>query len=44
MVSSLAVWPSGAIAMIGRNEQCPCESGLKYKHYHGIRSSQLGNA
>ncbi|MDJ0953521.1 MAG: SEC-C metal-binding domain-containing protein [Acidimicrobiia bacterium] len=21
---------------VGRNERCPCESGLKYKHCHGL--------
>jgi uncharacterized protein YecA (UPF0149 family) len=21
---------------VGRNEQCPCQSGLKYKHCHGL--------
>ena len=26
---------SAARAKIGRNERCPCRSGLKYKHCHG---------
>ncbi len=21
---------------VGRNERCPCGSGLKYKHCHGL--------
>ena len=24
---------------VGRNERCPCGSGLKYKHCHGLRSA-----
>ena len=27
---------STARAKIGRNERCPCRSGLKYKHCHGL--------
>lgn len=25
-------------AKVGRNERCPCGSGLKYKHCHGLRT------
>ncbi len=27
--------PTGAVTKVGRNERCPCGSGLKYKHCHG---------
>ncbi len=36
--------PIRAVTKVGRNERCPCGSGLKYKHCHGLpghRSSQL---
>lgn len=25
-----------AVNRVGRNERCPCNSGLKYKHCHGL--------
>ena len=28
--------PVEAAAKVGRNERCPCGSGLKYKHCHGL--------
>ena len=28
--------PAGARTKTGRNERCPCGSGLKYKHCHGL--------
>ena len=28
--------PVRAVAKVGRNERCPCGSGLKYKHCHGL--------
>lgn len=28
--------PVEAGAKVGRNERCPCGSGLKYKHCHGL--------
>jgi len=28
--------PIRAVAKVGRNERCPCGSGLKYKHCHGL--------
>ena len=28
--------PGRAVAKVGRNERCPCGSGLKYKHCHGL--------
>ncbi len=34
-MSKLAPRHSTARAKIGRNERCPCGSGLKYKHCHG---------
>jgi uncharacterized protein YecA (UPF0149 family) len=30
--------PPGIGAKTGRNERCPCGSGLKYKHCHGLPS------
>jgi hypothetical protein len=32
----LAGQPSGSRAKTGRNERCPCGSGFKYKHCHGL--------
>jgi hypothetical protein len=28
--------PVRAVRKVGRNERCPCGSGLKYKHCHGL--------
>jgi uncharacterized protein YecA (UPF0149 family) len=28
--------PVRAVTKVGRNERCPCGSGLKYKHCHGL--------
>ncbi len=28
--------PVRAVAKVGRNERCPCGSGRKYKHCHGL--------
>jgi hypothetical protein len=28
--------PVHAVTKVGRNERCPCGSGLKYKHCHGL--------
>lgn len=35
MFSKLAARPTRADAKVGRNERCPCRSGLKYKRCHG---------
>lgn len=35
-VARLATRPRATSAKIGRNERCPCGSGLKYKHCHGL--------
>ena len=32
--------PAGARTKTGRNERCPCGSGLKYKHCHGLPGRQ----
>ena len=37
-LSKLASHHSTGRAKIGRNERCPCGSGLKYKHCHGLAS------
>ncbi|MGH8926182.1 MAG: SEC-C metal-binding domain-containing protein [Acidimicrobiia bacterium] len=36
--------PREASTRVGRNERCPCGSGLKYKHCHGPASCQPGSA
>jgi len=36
LVSKLPSGDSTGRAKIGRNERCPCGSGLKYKHCHGL--------
>ncbi|MEX0865400.1 MAG: SEC-C metal-binding domain-containing protein [Acidimicrobiia bacterium] len=28
--------PVGSVPRVGRNEPCPCRSGLKYKRCHGL--------
>ena len=44
--AKLSARPEVAWAKVGRNEPCPCGSGLKYKHCHGrpsrIRASSPG--
>lgn len=35
-VAKLAARSQAASSKIGRNERCPCGSGLKYKHCHGL--------
>ena len=32
--------PARAGTKVGRNERCPCGSGLKYKHCHGLTGAQ----
>jgi hypothetical protein len=39
-MSKLTSRQSTARAKIGRNERCPCGSGLKYKHCHGLAGRQ----
>ena len=39
--SKLASRHSTARTKIGRNERCPCGSGLKYKHCHGMTGNRL---
>ncbi len=36
LVSKVVSRPSVARVKIGRNERCPCGSGLKYKRCHGL--------
>ncbi|NOY56436.1 MAG: hypothetical protein GXP34_10680 [Actinobacteria bacterium] len=35
MTAKLAARPAADRTKVGRNERCPCGSGLKYKHCHG---------
>lgn len=35
LASKLVARPKEASMKVGRNERCPCGSGLKYKHCHG---------
>lgn len=44
MTSKLAYRPTEATSKVGRNERCPCGSGLKYKHCHGLAGRQPGSA
>jgi len=39
-VSKLTSPHSTGRAKIGRNERCPCGSGRKYKHCHGLAGRQ----
>ncbi len=34
--SKLFAGPENTLAKVGRNDRCPCGSGLKYKHCHGL--------
>lgn len=36
LISRLSARSSQAPTKVGRNERCPCGSGLKYKHCHGL--------
>lgn len=36
LASRFGLRPSVAKPKVGRNEGCPCGSGLKYKHCHGL--------
>jgi hypothetical protein len=36
VVSSLPLRPVESSRKVGRNERCPCQSGLKYKYCHGL--------
>ena len=40
LVSKLPSGDSTVRAKIGRNERCPCGSGRKYKHCHGVPGSR----
>ena len=33
---NMSAQPRAAPTKVGRNERCPCGSGLKYKHCHGL--------
>jgi uncharacterized protein YecA (UPF0149 family) len=35
VANGLAARPAEPQGKMGRNEPCPCESGLKYKYCHG---------
>ena len=41
-VSKIASLHSTGGSKIGRNERCPCESGLKYKRCHGVAGHPAG--
>jgi hypothetical protein len=36
LTAKLSARPREAPNKVGRNERCPCGSGLKYKHCHGL--------
>ena len=36
LAAKMAAQPRVGEAKVGRNERCPCRSGLKYKHCHGL--------
>ncbi len=38
--TKLSTQPAQVRAKTGRNERCPCGSGLKYKHCHGLPGRQ----
>lgn len=44
IMSRLAPPPPKPSVDVGRNERCPCRSGLKYKHCHGLPGRLLDRA
>lgn len=36
----ISVPPARTVTKVGRNERCPCGSGLKYKRCHGLADAQ----
>jgi chromosome segregation ATPase len=38
----LTAQPREVAPKVGRNERCPCESGLKYKYCHGLVAAATG--
>jgi preprotein translocase subunit SecA len=44
VASSMAPPPNAVRQKVGRNDRCPCRSGLKYKHCHGLADRQAGSA
>lgn len=40
VMAKLVARPRQTGEKIGRNERCPCDSGLKYKHCHGLPGRQ----
>ena len=44
LASKLVSRPTVANPKVGRNERCPCGSGLKFKHCHGLAGRQVGSA
>jgi hypothetical protein len=36
LISQMSARPKEGPTKVGRNERCPCGSGLKYKHCHGL--------
>ena len=42
LVSKLPPRPAKPRSTVGRNERCPCGSGLKYKQCHGLSGRQSG--
>jgi len=38
--AKMSVHPGEVPTKVGRNERCPCGSGLKYKHCHGLAGSR----
>ncbi len=43
LASRLASRPLETPTKVGRNERCPCRSGLKNKQCHGLSGGQAGS-
>ena len=43
LASKLGQRPAVAKPTVGRNERCPCGSGSKYKHCHGLAGGRTDN-
>jgi hypothetical protein len=44
LTAKMAAQPREAEIKVGRNERCPCGSGLKYKHGHDLPGAVEGRA
>jgi len=44
LIAKVSAQPRESTTKVGRNERCPCGSGLKHKHCHGLPGRAQGRA